>query len=414
MPSFTFSAQNVAPVVGFLTKTKADHINIEPGEDGHARVIAKGLHGEVYMVLTVPALHMPDAVPGIINDKPVAGLRVDRREFKRCMSLAKRIKCGTDIDDLRVVVGGSRVVFNGAHAPDIAVDLPAPCGKEIAVDSVAFADALAGVMPALSKDEARVNLWSIRWTGADLVSTDGHRLHRVALQTHGLPLGDMGKATTLIPRDAAEVLAWALSGALRVKTSCPTCGAKNRALIHDTITGQYDSASWSVKIGAIEILAKHSAITFPPVEHVIPKERKPLFTMDRDVVLDAIPLLIAGGDTTTHTIQIKSAETRMSEATDVGDVTTAKTLANVYARAQRDSKFEHDTALRIANDYALTKDERGDEIRFEPFGMNAAFLRDALAMMPPGSTVSLSCTGSLDPIVIEGGDALAVVMPMRI
>lgn len=161
MPSFTFSAQNVAPVVGFLTKIKAKHINIEPGEDGYARIIAKGYHGGVYVVLTVPAQCMPDAKPGAINGKPVAGLRVDRRELKRCMSLAKRIKCGLDIDDSRVVVGGSRVVFNGDHEPDAALNMPAPCGREIAVGSTAFAEALAGVMPALSKDEARVTLWSI-------------------------------------------------------------------------------------------------------------------------------------------------------------------------------------------------------------------------------------------------------------
>lgn len=252
------------------------------------------------------------------------------------------------------------------------------------------------------------------WTGADLVSTDGHRLHKADLQTHGLPLGDVGKATTLIPRDAAEVLAWALSGALRVKTACPTCGTRNRALIHDKITGQYDSASWSARIGAVEIFAKHSTITFPPIEKVIPQKRTPLFTMDRDTVIEKIPLLITNSDTEQNAIQIRSAETRVSGTTTEGGVTTAKTIANVYAKPQRDGKFEHGDELRIADDYEVKKDELGHEIRFDPISVSATLLRDALAMMPPGSPASLSCTGPLDPIVIEGGDALAVVMPMRV
>jgi len=247
------------------------------------------------------------------------------------------------------------------------------------VSATAFAAQLATVLPAVSLDETRHHLNGVLFemdSAANLlrmVSTDGHRLTKAdetAVYSHRTAV------KAIVPRKGASLLQRAAA-----KSSAFRLGAADGLVVAHT-----DNATYSVK--AIDA-------TFPPYDQVIPKdEDRRTLRGNRAALLDALKRACA---------VIKNVE----------DVRDSIALGMNLGTLRIAAHAKDDTPAFVAD-----VDVAYDATAFA-IGVNPVYLVDALEALDSGESVTLSFgTGeqaALDPIVVVGEDAaaLVVVMPVR-
>lgn len=385
MPSFTVSPSNIDALATFVSKMKSRLIIMQaaPEADNYVHVVSESK--------TIPTRGtcMRITIKALTDGS--GAVSVYRLELRRAIAVAIKVGAGVTITEQAVLVGGVRIPMSTPRGyVDVEerdpIEFPDPDGVEIETGTMDMLAALRAVSVAASADQARINLYAVRWTGDALAAACGHRLHRAAIETKNL------EREILIPRDVADVLLWAASGQSRIKTDCPCCGASRRALREPLIRGEYDSAAWRIRAGGLDFMSKHASVRFPPLENVIPKGREDsrVFTVNKAEAIDSLRLAGAGSDSSNNAIKISA----------IADENGYK----VSAAPQTPDGFDHDAAQVIGRAVGP----------FNAFVVSARYMTDAVVSMDDGAEIMVSNTGELDPVVIETAKRLAVVMPMRV
>ena len=150
--------------------------------------------------------------------------------------------------------------------------LPAIQEAEVSkVDSAVLREMIAKTIFSVSLDETRQHLAGVLFesdgTTARMVSTDGHRLSKVA---RPLPGGPKLAAGVLIPR----------KGVIELRRAIETREAPSAIGIHD--------GNFVLKADDVGISVKLIDGQFPPYDQVIPKDNERAFTVSRLGFLDAL------------------------------------------------------------------------------------------------------------------------------
>jgi len=254
----------------------------------------------------------------------------------------------------------------GAEFPD----MPRPDGEPMTIAGGALSALLASTAYAIAQDDTRPNLNSlfVEWGKGRVtaVSTDGHRLAKAEADVPGMALA----GTMLISLRAV--------GELRKLAD----GAGDVGL---TITGR--TAFFSV--GATTLGARLVEAVFPQYRQVIPSSSRHNVTVARSALLEAV-----------KAVSIASSEAK-------GGVVLR--LTNGVLAVRSESPDRGDGCDEVPCDYA------GPELTI---GLSARYIGDALTACT-GDDVVLGLGDELSPLTVrpaaqQGGDCLAVVMPMRI
>jgi DNA polymerase-3 subunit beta len=269
-----------------------------------------------------------------------------------------------------IVAGKSEFRLMGMPETDFPQPPEAKGAKRFAVPAHLLADLIHKTAFSVSTDEARVNLNGALFesTGQEIVavSTDGHRLTKLALPFVGLELPGKG---VVVPRKGLLELRKVLE---RVQGD-----------VQLTVTEQHlfvgtDEFTLSIKL---------NAVTFPPYQQVIPKQYQRRVVVARDVWLSALKRVSELAPEKTATVRVEIAEGTVRLTADNPDLGVA--------RDEIEGELEGE---------ALTA------------GFNARYLIEAAEAVDTNK-LALQFQGELDPCVVvpvDGPDFVAVVMPMRI
>jgi DNA polymerase III sliding clamp (beta) subunit (PCNA family) len=226
--------------------------------------------------------------------------------------------------------------------------------------SAGLRQALTWVLRAVCNDETRPQLASVLFDRRDVVSTDGHRLHRVRLA--GL---------CARPFAVSYVAAAALA---RMPRSELVTLERYKEYV------RFAGESW-------QLTTKISESSFPPYRQVIPSRRVDSCRIEVDADLAA------------------SALKRLPQRTRSGAL-GVRAAINGELTFEREDEVGH---IRRATVPLASSTHRGEDL---VFGINARYLADAIA---DGVTAMLRFGGPLDPIVVDHGDGRrAVIMPVRL
>jgi DNA polymerase III sliding clamp (beta) subunit (PCNA family) len=264
---------------------------------------------------------------------------------------------------VQVVLPGAKTTIDTLPVRDFPVH---PAGKvtewkpDGSWDTPTFQDALSWVLPATSKDPTRPHLSGIYFDNEAVVATDGHRLHLSRLE-------GMDSGPTLVPAKAISSLIKILPG-------------------HDHIQVHRADDLLRFTVGSWELTTKVMTEKFPPYGMVIPSVSYEAF----------------------HTI-IESA--RLTEALKQLPRLPPGRAQGVTLRINGQMYLERETDQGKASVAVEPVDSthRGDDFEV---GLDGRYLIDALAAGEELCTIRFG--GSLDPVRIEPGEKLAVLMPLRI
>src|ERR1700680_2192872 len=243
---------------------------------------------------------------------------------------------------------------------------------ELKVAATVLAAMIDKTLFAVSPDEARYNLSGVNIDSpaagtARMVATDGHRLSMVDREVAGFSM----QGGAIIPRKGMAEL---------------------RKLLDQTGDGEVElaldgSLAW-IKRGATEVSMRLVEGEFPDYRGVIPKQARYQVAVGRDLLLSAIKRAAIFSNERYHgvkfglsagTLTVSSASPEMGEASETIDVEFG-----------------------------------GDEFSI---GFNAAYLIQALGVMPQESDASLGLSDEVSPgVVTSQADSqfTYVVMPMRL
>lgn len=259
-------------------------------------------------------------------------------------------------EDERLEVKSGRSKFNLAVLP--ASDFPdLAAGSFDAEFDLDMAAMFSPVAFAISTEETRHYLNGVFFRGGEsvAVATDGHRLAR----NSGPVLPDF--AGVIVPRKAVGLLPKGIA-------SVAVSQSKIR-IVGDGMT----------------IVSKLIDGTFPDYERVIPRSNDKVVTVDRDAILQAADRVV--------------------------------TISTVKGRGVKLSLAPGSIVLTARSDVGEATDEIAAEYSGEPFdiGLNAAYLRDLLSVLPAGQ-VKMAFADAGSPGLITGGleTWTGVVMPMRV
>lgn len=274
----------------------------------------------------------------------------------------------------QILSGRSEFKLMGMPQSDFP-ELPDPfkSGKAtvefVDVPSHVLTDLIQKTQFSVSTDDARVNLAGVLFesdgdTGS-MVSTDGHRLTRYALDFAG-PKLDKG---IVIPR----------KGMAEMKRVLDRAGSEvGLAVGEQFLYLRAESLLLSIKL---------NQVTFPPYKAVIPTNHTRAAQVGRDELSSALRRAEVMAPEKTATVRVQLSEGKLELTADNPDLGIAH--------------------QELALDYTA-----------EPLtaGFNARYLIDVLDAIDT-EDVRLEFQGELDPCVVkpvDGPDFLGVVMPMRI
>lgn len=247
--------------------------------------------------------------------------------------------------------------------------LPDPQGSAITVEAAPLAEALRGVTPAASRDDARPILTGVLLTARN----DGLRL--VATDSYRLAVRDLKGVSLLSEGQHVLVGAKALGEVHRLLT-----GGQMEVLLSE------QEVRFSGAKG--EITARLIDGEFPNYEQLIPSDYPNRLTISRDALSDAVrrmQLVGQGRDSSPVKLSMSTDEVRLSStAQEVGE-----------AEESVDAKYEG-TELTVA--------------------FNAQFLLDG-AQALSGSELVLEALDPLKPATlrsVDQDDFLYLLMPVRI
>lgn len=265
----------------------------------------------------------------------------------------------------------------------------------VTLDDATLAAALDRVLYAVSTDETRPHLNSVRFevtaTRLRLVSTDGHRLAlwdtAVEAAPSRFPLIEDGQ------RKGEITFLLALDGCTALRSMV----APKKGRASSPVSIATDGKTVFAKVRGVTLALRIVQAPFPPYAQVIPAHSERTVTCDRALLAEVVDAI--GGCAPAHTGRI--------ELTVDG-----KTLRVHTRDSQTESEANETIPVTVTGQGTLAK--RGVQAAGTfTIGVNAVYLKSALAEMT-GDTVAIGLSGHLDPIVIrppEGG--VTVVMPMR-
>jgi DNA polymerase-3 subunit beta len=238
------------------------------------------------------------------------------------------------------------------------------------VESAALRDMIAKTIFSVSTDETRQHLAGVLFesdgASARMVSTDGHRLSKIA---RPLPGGPKLASGVLIPR----------KGVIELRRAIETREAPSAIGIHD--------GNFVLKADDVGISVKLIDGQFPPYDQVIPKENERVFTVSRTAFLDGLRRVALMSSDKTFGVRLGLEKGKLRIESDNPDLGAAREEIDVGYKG---------TPVQI--------------------GFNARYFQELLAeVQTPEVKVELS--GELDPAVVrpaDGGDYVCVVMPMRL
>jgi DNA polymerase III subunit beta len=238
------------------------------------------------------------------------------------------------------------------------------------VDSAVLRDMIAKTLFSVSMDETRQHLAGVLFESdgatARMVSTDGHRLSKVA---RPLPGGPKLASGVLIPR----------KGVIELRRAIETREAPSAIGVHD--------GNFVLKADDVGLSVKLIDGQFPPYEQVIPKDNDRAFVVSRLALLDALRRVSLMSSDKTSGVRLALEKAKVRIESDNPDLGAAKEEIDVPYKGP---------AVQI--------------------GFNARYFLDLLAEIEtPEVRVELS--GELDPAVVrpaDGSDYVCVVMPMRL
>ena len=249
--------------------------------------------------------------------------------------------------------------------------LPAIQEAEVSkVDSAVLREMIAKTIFSVSLDETRQHLAGVLFesdgTTARMVSTDGHRLSKVA---RPLPGGPKLAAGVLIPR----------KGVIELRRAIETREAPSAIGIHD--------GNFVLKADDVGISVKLIDGQFPPYDQVIPKDNERAFTVSRLGFLDALRRVALMSSDKTFGVRLGLDKGKLRVESDNPDLGAAREEIDVAFKG---------TGVQI--------------------GFNARYFMDLLAEIETPE-VRVELAGELDPAVVrpaDGSDYVCVVMPMRL
>jgi DNA polymerase III subunit beta len=219
-------------------------------------------------------------------------------------------------------------------------------------------DALGWVLLASSNDETRPHLRSVYLDAVNAVATDGHRLHLA-------PFKGLRSGPVLLRAESVSAL-------LRV---LPKSGV---------VTASRDGDRVRFTVGEYEMIAQTLEGPFPQYRQVIPDAKSAAFA----TVLDG-KLLVSALD-------------RMPR----GKAGCPK-MVNLRVNGEVHIEREVEGTVSAASVPVIGTTHSGKDFRI---AFDARYLVDAFA---GGATATARFIGDLDPLRVEVGDRLAVVMPAR-
>jgi DNA polymerase-3 subunit beta len=225
---------------------------------------------------------------------------------------------------------------------------------------------------AVSPDEARYNLGGVLVEAASkgvarMVATDGHRLSMIEREAEGFEM----EGNAIIPR----------KGLAELRKLLDQEGEERVQLMLD---GQL---AW-LKRGATEVSMRLVEGEFPDYRGVIPKQSKYAVAVGRDALLNAIKRAAIFSNERYHGVKLGLTS---------GALTVSSTSPEMGEASE-----------------TIDVDFTGDEFSI---GFNAAYLIQALGVMPPESDASLGLSDEVSPGVINSltdSQFTYVVMPMRL
>ena len=243
------------------------------------------------------------------------------------------------------------------------------------IDGRELANAVAGVLPAVSEDARRYHLDGISVEVDDarirLTATDGHRLHHrlVSCSTSGAKY-----IAGCLPATALTVLA-AKGGDVQIDVG---------------------GTLWHICQGPLTVVAR-AEDDFPPYEQVIPKTVQLICTVDRRVFVEAVKRLVGA----VKGLKKKGEKvprgavflTDFSGKAIVGQVTDCDTGDVVVAEVKIPVRFES-----CAH-------------RQKKIAINPSYMLEAIESMD-GDEITVGFNGPRDPVKFSSRASLAIVMPM--
>lgn len=219
-----------------------------------------------------------------------------------------------------------------------------------------FQDGLKRVLDAVSAEETRAMLTGVLLDGNNLVATDTHRLHKVMLSE------DISDKNTIIPANSLNIVSRlqgeSLFMAVADNLAKFTCG--NTTFLTRVIDGQ-----------------------FPGYDRVIPKDSTATAIVNRQALQASLRRIGVIAD--------QNAAFKIIIDWGTGELTASS----------QEVGFGHETV-------AIALEGEG----FQQ-GMNRKYLSDVLDAIS-SDEVTFDLSGALNPIKVESGDFLAVLMPMSI
>jgi DNA polymerase-3 subunit beta len=249
--------------------------------------------------------------------------------------------------------------------------LPAIQEAEVSkVDSAVLREMIAKTIFSVSLDETRQHLAGVLFESdgatARMVSTDGHRLSKVA---RPLPGGPKLASGVLIPR----------KGVIELRRAIETREAPSAIGVHD--------GNFVLKADDVGISVKLIDGQFPPYDQVIPKDNERAFTVSRLGFLDALRRVALMSSDKTFGVRLGLEKGKLRVESDNPDLGAAREEIDVAFKG---------TGVQI--------------------GFNARYFIDLLAEIETPE-VRVELAGELDPAVVrpaDGSDYVCVVMPMRL
>jgi len=269
-----------------------------------------------------------------------------------------------------IVAGKAEFRLMGMPETDFPQPPEVKGAKHFAVPAHLLSDLIHKTAFSVSTDEARMNLNGALFesTGQEIVavSTDGHRLTKLALPFVGLELPGKG---IIVPRKGLLELRKVLE---RVQGDVQLTATEQHLFVGT------DDFTLSIKL---------NTVAFPPYQQVIHKQYQRRVTVQREAWLAALKRVSALAPEKTATVRVEVTEGTVRLMADNPDL-------------------------------GIARDELEGELEGEPLvaGFNARYLIEAADAVDTPK-LALQFQGELDPCVVvpvDGPDFVAVVMPMRI
>lgn len=379
--SFNMTAGSLARAMRLVCRAveKRNHIPILDNALIEARgdvLVISGTDRDRAMTVTVEA-------PGIGEWKTTAGAHDLLAILAKADKAAPVQIVGDAVDPrLHVTIGRAVKSLPTLPAGDWPVMLDGAVWIALNLDGPALISALAFATPAMSTEETRFYLMgaylhTVAQNGVQVVRVagcDGHRLHLAGFEPKA-GAGDI--PGMIIPRKAvADILAGMGDG---VGASFATCGA----------------AGVQMTRGPVTITSKLIDGSFPDYQRIIPNDSRFTVRADRE----ELAATVAGAASVSKE---KSRSVRFTMQSEI--------------LALECKNMEGGKAVgTLAADYTETPAKGEGPAASREWGMNAAYVKDALASLD-GDTVTMAGACPASPFLVTGANPsrLVVLMPLRV